>query len=64
MVSAAGLILILSVEDADCGEGCEESVTLIVADVVPAAPEPGIPLIVPFEPLMDKPPGRFVAVKL
>jgi hypothetical protein len=64
MVSAAGLILMLSIEVADCGDGCEESVTLIVADVVPAAPEAGVPLIVPLELLIDKPPGKFVAVKL
>ncbi len=61
-VSATGLILMLKVDDADWEAGCEESVTLIVADVVPAAAGAGIPLMSPLEALIDSPPGRFAAL--
>jgi hypothetical protein len=62
MVSTAGLIVMRSVDEADCGEGCEESVTLMVADAVPAAVEEGVPVITPLEPLIARPPGRLAAV--
>ena len=58
----AGLILILKSEVVDCAEGWVESVTLMVADAVPG--EPGVPVMVPVEGLIDKPPGRLVALKV
>jgi hypothetical protein len=58
----AGLILMLKVEVADCEEGWVESVTLMVADEVPAVP--GVPVMVPVAVLIDKPPGRLVALKM
>jgi hypothetical protein len=64
MVIAAGLMVMLNVDEADCGDGCEESVTLMVADAVPAAVEAGVPLIEPLELLMASPPGRLAAVNV
>ena len=43
MVSFAGLMVMLKVDEADWGDGCDESVTLMVADAVPAAAEEGVP---------------------
>lgn len=64
MVSFAGLMVMLKVDEADWGDGCDESVTLMVADAVPAAPEEGVPLIEPLELLMANPPGRLAAVNV
>jgi hypothetical protein len=58
----AGVIVMLRLEEVDCEEGCVESVTLMVADAVPA--EPGVPVMVPVALLIDKPPGRLVALKV
>ena len=58
----AGLILMLRVEVADSDEGWVESVTLMVADDVPIEVCAGLPVIVPVALLIDKPPGRLVAL--
>jgi hypothetical protein len=54
----AGLILMLRVELAACGEGLLESVTLIVADAVPTELCAGVPLIMPVVLLMVSPLGK------
>jgi hypothetical protein len=61
-VREAGLILMLRLELADWEDGWVESVTLTVADAVPTEFCAGIPVIIPVEALMDRPPGRFVAL--
>jgi hypothetical protein len=58
----AGVIVMLRLEVVDCEEGWVESVTLMVADAVPA--ELGVPVMVPVALLIDKPPGRLVALKV
>jgi hypothetical protein len=58
----AGLILMLRLEEVDCDEGWVESVTLMVADAAPA--ELGVPVMAPVALLMDRPPGRLVALKV
>ena len=60
--SVAGLILRLKLEAADCGEGCVESVTLMVTDAVPTELCAGVPVIAPVALLMDKPLGRLAAL--
>jgi hypothetical protein len=60
--SVAGLILRLRLVVADCAEGCVESVTLMVTDAVPMELCAGVPVIAPVALLMDKPPGRLVAL--
>jgi hypothetical protein len=60
--SLAGLILMLRLEVADCGEGVVESVTLMVTEAVPTELWPGVPVIVPVALLMDNPLGRLVAL--
>ena len=60
--SLAGLILMLRLEAADCGEGVVESVTLMVTEAVPMELGPGVPVIVPVALLIDKPLGRAVAL--
>ena len=57
-----GLILMLRVEVADCGEGLLESVTLIVADAVPTEPCVGVPVIMPVVLLMVSPLGKLPAL--
>lgn len=59
---AAGLMLMLRLELADCEDGWVESVTLTVVAAVPTEFCAGIPVIIPVEALMDKPPGRLVAL--
>jgi hypothetical protein len=60
----AGLIVMLRLDVADCGEGIVESVTLIAADAVPMELCAGIPVIVPVEPLMVRPLGRLLALNV
>ena len=60
--SLAGLILMLRLEAADCGEGCVESVTLMVTEAVPTELAAGVPVTVPVALLMDKPLGRPAAL--
>ncbi len=62
--SLAGLILMLRLEVADCGEGFVESVTLMVTEAVPTEFWLGVPVIVPVALLIDNPLGRLVALKL
>jgi hypothetical protein len=45
-----------------CDEGWVESVTLIVADVVPTELCAGVPVIAPVELSIDRPPGRLLAL--
>jgi hypothetical protein len=59
-----GLILMLRVEVADCGEGLLESVTLIVAAAVPTELSAGVPAIMPVVLLMVSPLGRLPALKV
>jgi hypothetical protein len=61
-VSEAGLILMLRLAVTDCEEGWVESVTLIVADVVPTELCAGVPVIKPVELLIDRPLGRLLAL--
>jgi len=58
----AGLILMLRVEVADCGEGRLESVTVIVADAVPTDLCAGVPVIMPVVLLMVSPFGKLPAL--
>lgn len=60
--SLAGLILMLRLEAADCGEGVVESVTLMVTEAVPTELGAGVPVIMPVALLMDNPLGRLAAV--
>ena len=60
--SLAGLILMLRLDAADCGEGFVESVTLIVTEAVPMELCAGVPVIVPVALLMDKPLGKLAAL--
>jgi hypothetical protein len=60
--SVAGLTLRFKLEAADCGEGCVESVTLMVTDAVPTELCAGVPVIAPVALLMDKPLGRLAAL--
>jgi hypothetical protein len=46
---------------ADCEEGWLESVTLMVAEAVPAEFCAGVPVITPVEPPIERPPGRPLA---
>jgi hypothetical protein len=57
------MTLMLRLDVADCGEG-EESATLIVAVAVPMELGVGVPVMAPLEPLIDKPPGKPLALKL
>ena len=59
---AAGLMLMLRRELADWEDGWVESVTLTVAEAVPTEFCAGIPVIIPVEALIERPPGRFVAL--
>jgi galactitol-specific phosphotransferase system IIC component len=59
---AAALMLILKLELADWADGLVESVTLTVAVAVPTELCAGMPVIIPVEALMDRPPGRLVAL--
>jgi hypothetical protein len=52
----------LRLEAADCGEGCVESVTLMVTEAVPTELAAGVPVTVPVALLMDKPLGRPAAL--
>jgi hypothetical protein len=58
----AGLILMLRLAVADCDVGWVESVTLMVAEVVPMELCAGVPVIAPVALLIDKPLGRPVAL--
>jgi hypothetical protein len=60
--SGAGLIVMLRLDVADCGEGAVESVTLIAADAVPMELCAGIPVIAPVEPLIASPLGKLLAL--
>jgi hypothetical protein len=60
--SLAGLILMLRLEAADCGEGCVESVTLMVTEAAPMELCAGVPVIAPVALFMDKPLGRLAAL--
>jgi hypothetical protein len=60
--SEAGLILMLRSAVADCEEGWLESVTLMVADAVPAELCEVVPVIKPVELLIDRPFGRPLAL--
>ena len=60
--SGVGPILMLRLAVADCDEGWVESVTLIVADDVPTEFCAGVPVIAPVPLLIDKPPGRLLAL--
>jgi hypothetical protein len=60
--SLAGLILMLRLDAADCGEGVVESVTFIVTEAVPMELCTGVPVIAPVALLMDKPLGRLAAL--
>jgi hypothetical protein len=62
IASGGGLaepIAMLRLAVADCEEGWLESVTLMVAEAVP--PCVGVPVIMPVELLMERPPGRPLA---
>jgi hypothetical protein len=50
------------VEAADWGEGCVESVTLIVTEAVPIELCAGVPVIAPVELLMVNPLGKLAAL--
>ena len=59
---AAGLMVMLMLELADCDDGWVESVTLTVAEEVPIALCAGVPVMVPVEGLMERPVGRLAAL--
>jgi hypothetical protein len=58
LVGAAGATVTLSLADADCGEGCVESVTVTVKDVVPAVPCAGKPAMMPVWFPIESPLGK------
>ena len=58
----AGLMVMLRLAVADCEEGWLESVTLMVAEAVPAALCAGVPVITPVALLIERPPGRPLAL--
>jgi hypothetical protein len=61
-VGGVVLILMLRPTEADCDEGCVESVTFTVADHVPAVFCAGVPVIVPVPLLITNPVGRLPAL--
>jgi hypothetical protein len=63
MASAVELILMLRLTVAESAVGWVESVTLMVAEEVPAEPELGVPVMAPVVPLIESPAGSPLALK-